>query len=268
MADNASEFVGSIPENYDKGLGPNIFEPYAADLAERIRQIGPEKVLELAAGTGIVSRQISDALPDSSELVVTDLNEPMLEVAKAKFDQAADVSFEAVDACDLPYSDYRFDLIACQFGVMFFPDKTRHFSEALRVLKPGGTYVFNCWGPWSENQFAEIAHHSVAKHFPEDPPAFYKVPFAYCDKEEIGLAMESAGFEKIRIERVRFSRTISSMAHFSQGLIFGNPISAEITDRGGDCETVRQELEAALTMTLGDSQNLMALVVSGIRPQS
>lgn len=262
MNDNASRFVGSIPENYDNGLGPHIFEPYADDLAHRIGTINPASVLELAAGTGIVSRQIRDALPQTASLVVTDLNPPMLEVARAKFAGEEAVSFEAVDATQLPYPDNSFDLIACQFGVMFFPDKARHFSESLRVLKPGGRYLFNVWGPWADNRFAELSYDVTRREYPENPPEFYKVPFSYNDPAEIERALALAGFASIDIDEVRFSDPIKSVEDFSRGLIFGNPGSAEIDARGGDCEEIRQQLEADLREQLDGKLVLMALVVT------
>lgn len=266
MDDNASRFVGSIPENYDTGLGPHIFEPYARDLASRIAALAPETVLELAAGTGIVSRRIRDALPVASRLTITDLNQPMLEVARAKFNADELVEFEAVDACRLPYADMGFDLVASQFGVMFFPDKAAHFAEVHRVLKPGGSYVFNVWGPWTDNPFAELTYEMTEALYPDDPPAFYKVPFGYHDVSEIERALSSGGFADVRVENVRCSSPIASVVNFSRGLIFGNPVSAEIVERGGDCEEIRQVLEQNLRDQLGGQLDLMALVTTATKP--
>lgn len=265
MNDNASRFVGSIPENYDTGLGPHIFEPFANDLARRIGAIAPMSVLELAAGTGIVSRSIKDALPGGATLLVTDLNEPMLEVARSKFSDSEAVSFEAVDATDLPYPDATFDVVACQFGVMFFPDKPRHYAEALRVLKPGGKYLFNAWGSWADNRFGELGFEVTRRRYPENPPEFYKVPFSYHDRAEIEGALAAAGFASITVEEVRFSDPIKSVTDFSRGLVFGNPGSAEIEQRGGNCEEIRQELEHDLRDQLGGRLDLMALVATATK---
>ncbi len=262
MNDNASRFVGSIPENYDTGLGPHIFEPFAEDLARRVGGLAPSSVLELAAGTGIVSRRIKHALPETAMLTVTDLNEPMLEVAKGKLDGAGNTAFQAVDAMDLPFADASFDLILCQFGVMFFPDKVQSFREALRVLRPGGRYIFNAWGNWADNRFAEITYEATRRRYPDNPPGFYKVPFSYHDADEIERAMRSASFTDVTIEEVRFSDPIASIEDFSRGLIFGNPVSAEIEQRGGNCEEVRQELALDLRQQLGNQLDLMALVVT------
>ena len=172
MSSQASEFIGSIPEHYDKGLGPRIFFDYADDLADRVSKLNPGSVLELAAGTGIVTRRLRDALPDNCELLATDLNAPMLAVAQKKFDRSENVRFETADASRLQFDDEFFDTVTCQFGVMFFPDKERSYSEVSRVLKPGGHYVFNVWGSWEKNPFAELVHEVIAEYFPDDPPGF------------------------------------------------------------------------------------------------
>ena len=129
MSSQASEFVGSIPENYDKGLGPRIFFDYAVDLADRVSKLNPTSVLELAAGTGIVTRRLRDALPENCHLLATDLNAPMLQVAKKKFGPIEKVLFETADASRLQFDDELFDTVTCQFGVMFFPDKEQSYSE-------------------------------------------------------------------------------------------------------------------------------------------
>jgi len=266
MADNAAQFIGSIPQNYDTGLGPHIFEPYARDLAGRIAAAQPHSVLELAAGTGIVTRQIRSAIAQGSKLVVTDLNAPMLEIAKAKVESVSNTTFQPVDAMELPFEDGSFDAIACQFGVMFFPDKVQSYREALRVLKPGGKYIFNSWGSWNDNPFARITYEVTEKRYPHDPPVFYKVPFHYHDAAQIRQDVESAGFANVMVEELRFSNPIASVADFARGLIHGNPVSAEITERGGDCDEVRQELEAELVSQLGGTLDLLALVVTASKP--
>ena len=151
MIEQASRFVGSIPENYDQGLGPFIFVDYARDLARRINELQPVSVLELAAGTGILSRAIRDTIPDHCRLVVSDLNAPMLDVAKSKFNAADLVEIDVVDATKLQYEDSSFAAVVCQFGVMFFPDKAQSYREVHRVLESGGSYVFNVWTSWAEN---------------------------------------------------------------------------------------------------------------------
>jgi ubiquinone/menaquinone biosynthesis C-methylase UbiE len=143
---NDASFIGTIPEHYDRGLGPVIFADYAADIARRAAAGSPARVLEIAAGTGIVTRQLRDLLPAGADLTATDLNPPMLEAARAKFRPEEQVDFRPADATALPFRDRSFDAVVCQFGVMFFPDKDRSYREIHRVLAPGGRYLVQCLG--------------------------------------------------------------------------------------------------------------------------
>ena len=261
MSTQAARFVGSIPENYDEGLGPHIFNDYADDLARRVAALRPRTVLELAAGTGIVTRKLRDVLASDCDLLSSDLNLPMLDVAKAKFQADEAVSFEQVDAMDLKFEEASFDVVTCQFGVMFFPDKSRSYSEAHRVLKPGGSYVFNVWDSWASNPFAEITHRAVEGFFPEDPPGFYKVPFHYHDASEIRDSVVRAGFTKATVEHLPLKSTISSAGRFAKGLVFGNPLYEEIVTRGGDPEQVCAVVAVAIEQQLGFEMTLQALIV-------
>lgn len=266
MSDQAAHFVGSIPEYYDRHLGPRIFAGFAEDLARRVAFLAPSEVLELAAGTGIVTRALRDALPDASKLVATDLNPPMLEVARSKFHGGEAVHFQPADASSLPFADASFDTLVCQFGVMFFPDKAASYGEVLRVLKPGGRYLFNVWDAWENNPFARIAHDVVAGFFPDDPPGFYRVPFGYCDKDLIAGSLDDAGFSDIDIETVEVTSAIPSAEDFASGLVYGNPLLEEIVERGGDDQAVHGAISVAIEEHLGENMPLQAIVVSTGKP--
>ena len=154
MPQDSTSFSGSsIPENYDTGLGPVIFVDYAEDIARRAAALNPRRVLETAAGTGIVSRRLRDHLPTSTQLTSTDLSPGMIEIARAKFKPTEQVTFQPVDATALPFPDQSFDVVVCQFGVMFYPDKDRSYREVHRVLAPGGSYLFNVWDSHRYNAF-------------------------------------------------------------------------------------------------------------------
>jgi SAM-dependent methyltransferase len=265
MTNEASKFVGLIPRNYDQFLGPRIFHQFADDLVGRVGELAPRSVLELAAGTGIVTRRLRDALPDGCAILATDLNSPMLKVAKSKFRADESIDFEPADATNLSFDDASYDVCVCQFGVMFFPDKQRSYQEVLRVLKPKGRYIFNVWGSWEKNPFAQIAHEAVATFFPDDPPGFYKVPFSYHEVDKIEDALRRAGFSRVSAERVRIISTIPSAGDFATGLVFGNPLFQEIKARGGDPDRVCAAVAAAIEQHLGESLSLEAHVVSAAK---
>jgi len=178
MSDRATDFTGSIPQFYDHGLGPVFFTDFADDIARRAAPLAPMRVLEIAAGTGIVTRRLRDLLP-RAHLIATDLNPPMLEVARQKFRPGEAVEFQPADATALPFPDASFDAVVCQFGVMFFPDKDKGHREARRVLVSGGRYLFSVWDSHRHNPIGWLITDILARFFPQDPPQFYQVPFSY-----------------------------------------------------------------------------------------
>ena len=251
MHKESGAFVGDIPENYDRYLGPVLFAGHAADLARRAGRHKAQAVLEVAAGTGILSRKLRDTLPDGVRLTVSDLNPPMLEIARGKFTADEAVEFRQADALKLPFPDGAFDLVVCQFGVMFFPDKVAALRETRRVLCTGGRTLFNVWGPIEANPFAQLADNVAARYFPDNPPGFYKVPFSYHDANAVARDLEAAGFDDIACEVLRSRVNIADWAPFAHGMVYGNPLLDEIRARSGvDPEhvvaTILDELRARL----------------------
>lgn len=192
--DTDEVFNGSIPTLYETYLVPLIFEPYAADLVNRLASRRLVRVLELAAGTGVVTRALASVLPESVSVVATDLNQSMLEKASA-LGTRRPVEWRQADAMQLPFQDGAFDAVVCQFGVMFFPDKSKAFSEARRVLRSGGIFVFNVWDRINENEFADTVTTALEALFPHDPPRFLaRTPHGYYDRPTIERDLVSAGF--------------------------------------------------------------------------
>ncbi|WP_419831369.1 class I SAM-dependent methyltransferase [Endozoicomonas atrinae] len=260
MTSQSSRFVGSIPEHYDSGLGPHIFTDYAADIARRAADYKPSSVLELAAGTGIVTRKLRNLLPVGTTLLATDLSPPMLEQAKKKFAEDENVRFEVVDASSLPYDPPLFDVVVCQFGVMFFPDKLKSYSEVLRVLKPGGHYLFNVWDCWAANPFAEIVYETIAEVFPDDPPGFYRVPFGYHDIDAINASLREAGFTSITAKTLPLRSRILSAELLARGIVFGSPLYEEIVSRNGDLVAIHSRVQKVLESQFGNEMPIQAIV--------
>jgi SAM-dependent methyltransferase len=217
-------------------------------------------VLETAAGTGVVTRQLRDFLPASAHLTATDLNPPMLEIARAKFRPDEQVDFRPADATALPFPDGNFDAVVCQFGVMFFPDKDKSYREIHRVLAPGGRYLFNVWDSHSYNKFGRIAHDVATGFFPADPPQFYKVPFSYHQIDPIKESLISAGFTDITIAVVQLEKEIPDTPLFARGLVYGNPLIDQIRARGGvNPDQVVDALGHALRAQFGADRERMPL---------
>ncbi len=194
MADTDKVFSGSIPALYESHLVPLIFEPYAADLKRRVASMSISRLLEVAAGTGVVTRALASIPNENMAIVATDLNQAMLDQAAA-VGTARPVQWQQADALALPFSDGEFDAVVCQFGAMFFSDKAKAFSEARRVLKPGGVFMFNVWDSISENEFADTIATALAAVFPDDPPRFLaRTPYGYHDRAIIAQDLAMAGF--------------------------------------------------------------------------
>lgn len=237
-----------------------LFHPYARDLAARAAALQPGRILETAAGTGIVTEALAAALPET-EIVATDLNQAMLDIAAAR-GLPARVSLQAADAQALPFRDASFDLLACQFGVMFFPDRIGAYHEARRVLRPGGRFLFNVWDRLEHNPVSELLGNTVAALFPADPPSFYRrVPFGYYDIARIEAELETAGFTDILIETVVLSSRVDARAA-AVGLCQGSPMGAEIEARGGDLAAVADAAAAALAPFDGRDMPISAHVIS------
>jgi ubiquinone/menaquinone biosynthesis C-methylase UbiE len=226
-------FTGSIPELYQRYLVPLIFEPYALDLAQRVTKTNPQNVLETAAGTGVVTRAIASVLPGSARMVVTDLNQAMLDVARSGLSQDTRIEWKQADALALPFGDQSFDVVACQFGVMFLPDKQQGFKEAHRVLRPGGQFLFSVWDGIADNEFADVVTESLAQLFPQDPPRFLaRTPHGYHDAESISADLKSAGFTKVAVDEVEYVSKSSSPSDPAVAYCQGTPLRNEIEARG------------------------------------
>jgi ubiquinone/menaquinone biosynthesis C-methylase UbiE len=232
MATTDKDFAGSIPEIYDRYLVPLLFEPYALDLAGRVAKSGATDILEIASGTGAVTRALAAALPKQARIVATDLNQPMLDRAKSRQTDEHRIEWKQADALALPFADGNFDAVVCQFGAMFFPDKVRAYKEARRVLKAGGYFFFNVWDKISTNEFADVVTEALASIFPNDAPRFLaRTPHGYHDVDQIRREMGAAGFADVTIEPLDRHSTAASPREPAFAYCQGTPLRNEIEAR-------------------------------------
>jgi len=218
-------FKHSTPSLYDKYMGPLLFEPFAKHVAERVALLRPGLMLETAAGTGIVTRAVSEAVPDAT-IVATDINPAAVGFA-AEQAHSERVTFQQADAQDLPFGDAAFDLVLCLFGVMFFLDKTRANAEARRVLRPGGRYILTTFDHLDRNPVPKAAGEAVASLFPENPRYMERGPFSYTDTARVEKDLREAGFEAIELETIELSSRVSAR-DAAHGIVLGSPFRGEI----------------------------------------
>jgi ubiquinone/menaquinone biosynthesis C-methylase UbiE len=264
MPNSDTAFAGSIPELYDRFLGPLLFLPYAQEVAARVSRWKPEHILETASGTGIVTDVVQRAVP-SARIVATDLNQAMLDVATRHI-KSDRICFQVADAQHLPFADESFDLVLCQFGVMFFPDKAKANSEARRVLKPGGHYLLVIWDSLDRNPVSHTLADAVAAEFPADPPRFLeRAPFGYADRDQIERDMRAGGFTDISIEAVELSSRVNA-GDAAQGMCLGSPLTAEIEERGkGAVERATAAAERALQKFDGQNVAMSAIFATATK---
>ena len=269
MTEAHAAFRGSIPQNYDRFLGPAFFEPYALDLVRRLGATACNTVLEVACGTGILTRHLRTKLPEATRLVATDLNEAMFACAKPKFRPAENVEWKEADASALPLPDRSFEAVVCQFGLMFVPDKEAAIREAYRVLVSDGVLLFSVWDSIEHNPAAQLAHTTVATFFENDPPSFYETPFGFHDTALIRGLLQKAGFRQIEFDLVKLSCRSESAADFATGLVRGNPIAAAIEESGRvDIETVVRAVAKKIGENFGEKpvqSTMQALVWRAVR---
>lgn len=257
MADSDTAFEGSIPALYDRYLGPVIFEPYAIDLAQRCSELGAAELLETAAGTGVLTRELDRLLPDSAAIVATDLKKAMLAYAATRADRdSARITWQQADAQALPFDNSRFDTVVCQFGAMFFPKKVEAYREALRVLKPGGQFIFNVWDRIETNDFAEMTSTTVASCFADDPPDFLaRVPHGYHDTRQVADELVSAGFSDVAVETIELRSLADGPDHPAIGFCQGTPLRVEIEARDPSrLVDVTETVTAAISARFGNGK--------------
>ena len=233
--DSDSVLSSSVFDVYDELLVPLIFQAYADDLARRLSDLRAGSILEVAAGTGAVTRAMAGSLPDEVTITATDLVQGMVDRAR-RVGTTRPVTWEQADVMALPYESESFDVVVCQFGAMFFDPKPDAFAEARRVLRPGGRFLFSVWDGLEHNEFAAVVNDAVKRQFPEEPPRFIECkPYGYHDREMIIADLRAAGFDaQPAIERVEHVSRTGAPVHVAAAFCGGTPLRDEIESRGPD----------------------------------
>lgn len=245
-------FGGKISQNYEDYLGPFFFEPYAADLAARLDFTGVSHVLELACGTGRLTKHITEVLPPAVEFIATDLNADMISVAKTKVTSGR-VTWAPADMLDLPFENESFDLVVCQFGVMLVPDQLKALAEIFRILKPGGKVVFNTWTDLNFNRVWAIGDSVVQSFIGKNGAGINSGPFSLGEKAVVLDMLKLTGFSDTRGESVEYTSEIESAAKAAYGFIHGLPIGTFIEKQGADLmPEILKTLAEQLRTELGD----------------
>lgn len=249
-----SHFSGSVPQNYHAQLVPMIFEDYADDIVGRLNIPRTGAVLETACGTGVVSGRLRAALDPSIKVTSTDLNEPMLDVAKAEL-AGQDIEFQIADATDLPFDDASFDAVVCQFGTMFFPDLAKGFAEAARVLRPGGSFIFSIWDGLEQNPISQCAHEAVCEVLPDNPPQFLTIPFPIGgpDLTDLVRQLQAAGFGQVRFTVLEFPCRADSARTAASAVTKASPLTAQLAERDA-VDSVTDAAEKKIAAKYGSGQ--------------
>jgi ubiquinone/menaquinone biosynthesis C-methylase UbiE len=252
MVDVAANYGGSIPEFYDRIMGRAHFDAFGAELARRLPARPPGDVLEVACGTGRVTRYLRDRASPEVKVVASDISQAMLDYARRSLDAAQGIEWREADACRLPFGDAVFGAVVCAFGVMFAPDKAACFREARRVLRTGGTFLFNVWDGLENNPHGQAAAEVIEALLPGDPVAkFASIPYQFSDRAAISRLLEEAGFAVERMDTVRIACTSPSAREFATGQLRGTPRSLILQERGIPLDGVIEKLAAALARVGG-----------------
>ncbi len=250
MTEVVPTFSGRVPDVYDTVMVPMLFGPYAEVMADRVAALAPARVLEVAAGSGALTRALAAALPDA-QIIATDLAQPMLDRAAA-VSSPPGVRWQQADQLDLPLPDGSVDVVTSQFGLMFVPDRVAAHREARRVLVDDGRLVVAVWTGLSDNGLADGLHAALADRFPTDPPTFIqRIPHGYGDAGQVVADAEAAGFADVTVEKVGLISRAGSAREVAVGFLTGTPAGREVQVRDGDIAGAIDDVTAELERRYG-----------------
>jgi ubiquinone/menaquinone biosynthesis C-methylase UbiE len=265
----AFKFTGEDAEYYDQYLGPILFEPYAKYLVARIDTKSLHSILEIACGTGRVTRHLRQGLPASVKLVATDISNDMLNVARHEVDNTG-IEFKAEDAQNLSFPDNSFDLVVCQFGMMFLPDKAKGFAEIFRVLKPGGKFMTLTWDDTLRIPLCKLTVNDlVVPHFKDEDTTRFFVPFSMYDPAKLEDWMQGAGFTDVDVQNAVLQSGPHEMGNVVQAFFRKHMLGKEVKAKDPSAfERIAQKFEEEIPKRFGSDQptfDLSAFLTTGTK---
>jgi SAM-dependent methyltransferase len=258
-------FRDSMPEAYDRYLAPIVFRPFAEEVAQRVSARSPRRVLETACGSGVATRALHAALPET-RIVATDISPDMVAFAEAR-SPGAGIEWVAADAQALPFADGSFEALVCQLGLMFLPDKQRGFAEARRVLADGGAMLATVWRPVDDNPPVAAKVAALGALFPDDPPRFFELPHGYHDKQRIEADATAGGFTSVAFDDVTLISRAESAEDYARGFVYGSPLRHELAARSADMEAAVARIAATVAAVAGETPCDLELAATIITAQ-
>jgi len=246
------QVAGNAAETYEEALVPAIFAPWAPLVVDLAHPQEGERVLDVACGTGIVARTLASCVGPRGAVAGVDLNPGMLKVARrvcaTESHSAAQIEWHEASADKLPFLDALFNVVCCQLGLQFFPDRAAALREMRRVLVPGGRLAVMVWRGIHESPGFAVLAEALERHVGGAAAAIMRAPFGLSDSEELTALVRAAGFHDIviqqRVGTVRFGSTEKLVSSY----IAGSPLAGPISKAS---DAARQALVADVQNALG-----------------
>jgi ubiquinone/menaquinone biosynthesis C-methylase UbiE len=222
------QMTGSGPEAYERHLVPAIFAPWATLLLELARLQPGERMLDAACGTGIVARLAVSQVGATGEVTGVDLNPGMLDVARTVSKGGQAIAWREGNLEALPFADREFDVVLCQQGLQFCPNKGAAVGELRRVLRDGGRLVASVWRHLEHCPYMVAAKSALANHLGAEASRRMSAPCAFGSADELRELMRQGNFKDVQVRIDVLPMRVSSLEQFLVGQFLASPIAADI----------------------------------------